>query len=79
MHLGCLKYYNDIVKIYETHIKCCGVQEHKTNLESETVEDLNSSTKTVIDANVLNESSESMMSKMTSENERLSSETETYL
>lgn len=49
MHPGCIKYYSDIVKIDETHIKCCEFSTLNSNQKvSDRIIDLNSSTETII-------------------------------
>lgn len=72
MHPGCIKYYNDIVKIDESRIRCCGSKQSVINLEntSDCEEDLNSSIGTVVEVNdiVMNEK---IISDLSRENEIL--------
>lgn len=52
MHRGCLKYYENIVKIDEHHIKCCDSRESGDNLNDDEpkVEGLDDSVETVVEA-----------------------------
>ncbi|KAK9887516.1 hypothetical protein WA026_023067 [Henosepilachna vigintioctopunctata] len=72
MHPGCIKYYSDIIKVDEHHIKCCELMRNN-NLQDDD-SDLDTSKDTIVDVNDLVKSNENIIFELTRENEKLLNE-----